>query len=240
MTLSRGGRRPVRTKLRTAGVLSAALMGLTALSGCSNGFNPGAAATVDGTVISTDTVDSIVSGACAYTDASSSSGAATPTSLANLRLTITQAMIQFALTGEVTKAMHLSVSQAAIAKAGAGNTIPAGLSAADTAALKTFFDDYATSTGQLQLIGAHLADKSVTTSAQVTSDQSAKAQTYLATYSTKQDVSVNPAYGHWNGSTVGGGSGSLSNAVSASAKDSLDAETNPQADTSKLLATQVC
>jgi hypothetical protein len=221
-------------------VVSVALLSVLSISACSTGFNPGAAATVNGTAVSQSDVDDVVSAACAYTAAVANGGTAQPTALANLRLSITQAMIQFTLTDEVTRAMGLNVSQAAVSAASAQSGVPSGLSSADATALKGFFTDYATSTAQTQLIGSHLADPSVMTSDQVKGDNTKLAGTYLTTYAAKQDITVNPAYGRWNGASVVGGGGSLSDAVSTSAKDSLVAATSAQANTSDLLPVQVC
>jgi hypothetical protein len=240
VTHSRSGARRGKARLRGAGVVSAVLLGLVSVSACSTGFNPGAAATINGTTIPESQVDDVVSAACAYTAAVSTGGAPQPTSLANLRLSITQAMIQFALTDEVTRAMGLSVSPAAVSAASAQSSVPSGLSSDDAAALKGFFTDYATSTAQTQLIGGHLADSSVTSSDQVKGDNSRLAGKYLTTFAAKQDITVNPAYGRWNGAAVVGGGGSLSDAVTTSAKDSLVAATNAQANTSDLLPVQVC
>jgi hypothetical protein len=132
------------------------------------------------------------------------------------------------------------VDQSTIAASAARNQIPPGLSSTDKAALKEFFYDVGKSSAQTQLIGAHLADPSVTTTAQVNSDQSKRASKYLTSYVAKQDVRVNPAYGEWNGKTVVGGSGSLSDPVSALAKASETAASDPQADTSDLPPSQVC
>jgi predicted secreted acid phosphatase len=136
--------------------------------------------------------------------------------------------------------MKLTVDQATIAKNLPQTSLPSGLSKADTTALKGFFEAVGKSTAETQLIGAHLADPSITTSSQVQSDQTAQASSYLAKYVTKQDVRVNPAYGRWNGKTVVGGSGSLSDAVSAAAKDSQEAASSSQASTSDLPSSQVC
>jgi SurA-like protein len=239
VTASRGRRRG--HKQRAAAAVLLALMGLSALSGCSSNLTPGVAATINGQAIQQDQVDSVVQAACAYTAATAGNQQApAPVSLANLRATITAALVQFAVIDRAAAAMKLTVDQAAIAQNASQNSIPSGLSKADTTALKSFFDAVGKSTAETQLIGAHLADPSITTLSQVKSDQTAQASSYLAKYVTKQDVRVNPAYGRWNGKTVVGGSGSLSDPVSAAAKDSQEAASNSQASTSDLPASQVC
>jgi hypothetical protein len=216
-------------------------MALAALSGCSTNLSPGVAATIDGQAIQQDQVDSVVKAACAYTAASAGGDRApTPVSLANLRATITAALVQFTVIDRAASAMKLTVDQATIAENASQNSIPPGLSKADTAALKGFFDAVGKSTAETQLIGAHLADPSITTFSQVNDDQTARASSYLAKYVTKQDVRVNPAYGRWNGKTVVGGSGSLSDPVSTAAKDSQIAASDSQANTADLPSSQVC
>jgi hypothetical protein len=238
VTVSRSVHRRFGARGRVAGTVALTLLGLTSVAGCGGGIAPGRAATVDGQSISQDSVDSVVSAACAYTSASG--GGSTPTSLANLRASITQAEIQYLLTDRLTDDMGLSVSQASIATIQNQTSIPKSLSADDVASLTSFFYAYAKSTSELQLLGAHLTDPSVTASAQVKGDKSSVAVKYLIGYAEKQDISVNPAYGQWTGSQVLGGSGSLSDAVSSNAKDSAKAASDAQADASGLLSTQVC
>jgi hypothetical protein len=225
---------------RTAAAIAITLLGMVGLSGCSTHLSPGVAATINGDAISQDHVDSVVKAACAYTAASAGNSAPKPVSLANLRSSITGALIQFAVIDRAATSMDLSVDQSTIASSAARNQIPPGLSSTDKAALKGFFYDVGKSSAQTQLIGAHLADPSVTTTAQVHSDQSKRASKYLTSYVAKQDVRVNPAYGEWNGKTVVGGSGSLSDPVSALAKASETAASDPQADASDLPPSQVC
>lgn len=236
MDRRRGGR---FSRTATSAVL--AMLGLSALSGCSTHLSPGVAATVNDQAIQQDRIDSVVHAACAYTAATAGADRApTPVSLANLRATITAALVQFAVIDRAASAMKLSVDQATIVENSSQNAIPPGLSKPDTGALKGFFYDIGKSTAQTQLIGAHLADPSVTTIKQVKTDNTQQASAYLAKYVTKQDVRVNPAYGRWDGSTVVGGSGSLSDPVSALAKASETAASNSQANTADLPKSQVC
>jgi hypothetical protein len=239
VTASRG-RRGGRTS-RAAVAVVLALLGLSALSGCSSHLTPGVAATIDGDSISQGRVDSIVKAACAYTAASASDSQAPPrVSLANLRSAITGALVQFAVIDRAASDMKVSVDQATIAQAASQNTIPPGLKPVDRDALKGFFYDLGKSTEQTQVIGAHLSDPTITSSRQVHGDTSKQANKYLATYATKQEVRVNPAYGTWNGKSVVGGSGSLSDPVSDLAKASETAASNSQANTSSLPSSQVC
>ena len=149
-------------------------------------------------------------------------------------------MVQFDVIDRAATAMNLTVDQATILANSSQNQIPAGLNATDKAALKGFFYDIGKSTAETQVIGAHLADPSVTDIKQVHSDNSKQAATYLASYVHKQDIRVNPAYGEWTGSQVVGGSGSLSDPVSTLAKAAEYAASNSQANTSDLPSTQVC
>ncbi|MBA2559326.1 MAG: SurA N-terminal domain-containing protein [Propionibacteriales bacterium] len=227
---------------RPVGALLAVALGLSAVSGCGTRLTPGVAATINETTISQDRVDSVVQAACEYTAANAAAGgqAGAPVSLANLRSTITQALIQFAVTDEAATAMGLSVSEAAISAGAEQNTIPESLDDDADHTLKGFFEEFARSSAQGQLIGAHLSDPSITTFDEVTADKSAQASSYLKTFVAKQDITVNPAYGRWTGSAVVGGSGSLSDPVSDIAKASQAAASDPQASTSDLPASQVC
>jgi hypothetical protein len=236
---ARTGRRAGRAQ-RTAGVLIVALVGLGVLSSCSTNLTPGVAATIDDATISQNHVDSVVTAACAYTAANSSAQTPTPISLANLRSAITGALVQFSVIDSAARAMKLTASPAAIENIASQSQIPPGLNAADKKALEGFFYDVGKSTAQTQLIGAHLADPSVTDSAQVKGDNSKQATKYLTSYVRTRDIRVNPAYGRWNGSAVVGGSGSLSAPVSTLAKDSETAASNSQANTSALPSVQVC
>jgi hypothetical protein len=236
---ARRGRRS--SHVRTVAAVVLALIGLGAVSGCSTNLSPGVAATIDGQSIQQSRVDSVVHAACSYTAATASgSQAPAPISLANLRATIMAALIQFAVIDRVASTMRLSVDQATINQNASQNSIPPGLSKSDSSALKGFFYQIGKSTAQTQLIGAHLVDPSVTTMSQVNNDDTKQATAYLTKYITKQDIRVNPAYGRWNGSTVIGGSGSLSEPVSTIAKDSQIAAASSQANTSDLPASQVC
>lgn len=220
---------------------AAVLLSLTAVSGCGSHLSPGMAATINGDTISQDSVDSVVEAACAYTAASAQPGAAPqpPLSLANLRSTITQSLIQFAVTDDAATQLGLSVSQAAIATGAAQQPIPSGLDGTDADVIKGFFQDFAKSSAQIQLIGAHLADPSITTYEQVQLDKAAQGKKYVMAYAADQEVTVNPAYGNWTGSGVAGGSGSLSDPVSDSAKASAGGAADG-ANTSSLPSSQVC
>lgn len=228
---------------RRVAAVAAALLALTAVSGCgSTRFTPGAAATVNGEAISQDRVNSIVSAACAYTvaNAEASGQPPAPVSLANLRASITQAVVQFALTDRAAQERDITVTDAVIAEATAANPVPDELDEKDKAALEGFFEEFGRSNAQLRIIGANLADPSVTTLDEVTEDRTQQASKYLESYTRKQDVTINPAYGEWTGDTVTGGSGSLSDPVSRVAKASQTAAESPGADTAELPASQVC
>jgi hypothetical protein len=240
VTASKVRRRAGRVP-RTAAAIVIALLGLNVLSGCSSHLTPGVAATINSDSISENQVDSIVKAACAYTAATAgANGAPAPVSLANLRATITGAVVQFAVIDRAARAMHLTVNQATIAQNGSQNTVPTGLNAADTAALKGFFYDIGKSTAETQVIGAHVTNPSVTDISQVHSDGSQQAAKYLASYVRTLDIRINPAYGVWTGSKVVGGSGSLSEPVSTLAKDNEIDATQSQANTSDLPSLLVC
>jgi hypothetical protein len=238
---ARRGRRRARRLPRVAAAIVFALVGLGAMSGCTSHLTPGVAATINGDAISEQHVDSIVQAACAYNTATAGADRApTPVSLANLRSTITGAVVQFEVIDRAASAMNLTVDQATIVANSSQNQIPAGLNATDKAALKGFFYDIGKSTAETQVIGAHLADPTVTDIKQVHGDNTKQAATYLASYVHKQDIRVNPAYGQWTGSQVVGGSGSLSDPVSTLAKAAETAASSSQANTADLPSTQVC
>ncbi len=239
-TSRRAARSARRPRLPASAAMALLLVG--ALSGCGTHLSPGAAATINGDAISQNHVDEVVLAACAYTAANAQAGGqpAGETSLANLRATITQALVQFDLADRAAAAMKLNVTAAEVSAAAAQNQLPSGLSDTDADVLRGFFQDFSRSSDQVKLIGAHLTDPSITTMQQVTTDKSAAATTYLETYASKQDVTVNPAYGVWTGSAVKGTSGSLSDPVSDVAVAGEAAASDPQADASALPASQVC
>lgn len=196
--------------------LVAAGMATLLLTGCGTGIRPGAAAVVNGHVISQDEVDELVLAACDYSKAVRlEQGGAEPTqSMATLRSSLAEALIQFEITNAAAAQLGLSVSDAKVAELTSANPMPPGLSRSSRDLLEEFF--YKASRAQLQqaVVGAHLRDPEVTTADAVTPADLEAATKYLDSFASKQDVSVNPSYGEWDGSALVDVSGSLSDPVS--------------------------
>lgn len=203
-----------------AGVAALAVL---AVSGCgSTNLHSGSAAVVDGTPISQSKVDTMVMAACGFVKANDeANGQPGPTqSVARLRNQLANSYIVFQLDDRAARKLHITVSDAAIARI--PSPIPKGVSASDRATLRQFF--YQATRSQLQeaVIGEHLKDPSVTTAENITranlNSFAAAASNYLTRFRANQDVTVNPSYGMWSGTALQPASGSLSDAVSANAQ----------------------
>ncbi len=194
---------------------------------------------VNGHAITAGRVDALVLAACDYSKAvRQEQGGAEPTqSVAQLRSAITQALIQFELTGEAADQLGLSVSDAKIASLTSASTMPAGLNTDSRTLLEEFFSDSAKAQLQQAVVGAHLADPKVTTADDVSQTDLGAATPYLDKFAAKQDVSVNPSFGSWDGTTLVSGSGSLSDPVSTTP---VPAGSTPAAAVGDLPPSQVC
>jgi hypothetical protein len=116
--------------------------------------------------------------------------------------------------------------------------MPTGLSDSDKKVLTGFFYKQAKAQVQQAVIGAHLKDPSVTTSAGVGMSSASDASSYVVGKLKAADVDVNPQYGEWNGRTVATASGSLSDPVSSAATSLLTAQGNTNVE--NLPASMVC
>lgn len=210
-----GGRRRMSAGLAAVAVL--------AVSGCgSTNLHSGSAAVVDGTPISQSQVDKMVLAACSFVKQQrlAAGQAQVGQPVASLRTNIANSYIDFILDSRAARKLHISISEAAIARF--PSSIPKGVSEADRARLQQFFHQTARSRLEEAVIGAHLKDPSVTTPDKVTRANlealATAARNYLARFRANQNVTVNPVYGMWSGTTLQPASGSLSDAVSASAK----------------------
>lgn len=187
-----------------------------AVAGCGTDIHPGAAAVVNGHVISQGEVDDLVLAACEYSESVrlGQGGAEPGQSMATLRSSLAEALIQFEIIDEAASQLGLSVSDAKIAELTSANSLPPGLSDESRDLLDDFF--YSASRAQLQqaVVGAHLRDPKITTADAITPEDIEAATKYVDKFASEQDVTVNPAYGSWDGSTLVGDSGSLSDAVS--------------------------
>lgn len=210
-------------KLRTRryGIAVAAFVGAILISGCS--FHPGQAAVVNGSGISQSSIDDLVQAGCSFFKAqrlqSGSGGPATSTSF--LRNLFTGNLITFKITDQAAAQLHLSVSQAAIAKFGQ-TTLPKGFVGTDRDRLTSFLQKSTRSDLEQAVIGAHLKDPSVTNADSLVGSQIetliGDATAYLKAFTLKQHVSVNPAYGTWSAGHVLDTDGSLSAAQSTVAR----------------------
>ncbi len=187
-----------------------------ALAGCGTNIHPGTAAVVNGHVISQGEVDDLVLAACEYSKAVrlQQGGAEPGQSMATLRSSFVEALIQFELTDEAVSQLELSVSDAGIAELTAANTMPPGLTEESQGLLEGFFFNASRARLQQAVVGAHLRDPKVVTAEDVIPEDIDAATKYLDKFATNQDVAVNPSYGSWDGSTLVHTSGSLSDAVS--------------------------
>ncbi len=197
-----------------------ALVAVFGVAGCT--FHPGSAAVVNGTAINQHEVDDLVAAACDFTQADRLKNHSSPTpttSIPSLKHLFTQNLISFAIVDKAARQLHLTVSQAAIAKVTSAQPIPAGLSESAKSTLEQFFADSALTQLQQVVIGAHLKDSSVTSIGQVDeADYStllSGANPFVARFTRAQSVQVNPAYGSWNGRAVSATDGSLSAPTSA-------------------------
>jgi hypothetical protein len=186
------------------------------LTGCGANFHPGEAAIVDGTGISSGSVDDLVLAACEYSKQGRlSQGGAVPTqSMARLRFSITQALIQFLINDKAARQLGVTVSDAKIASVAGAATMPPGISGSTRQLLTSFFHESAKAQLQQAVIGAHLRDPKITTADAVTQDDLKAATPYLQKFAAQQHVVVDPSYGRWNGAALVAASGSLSVPVS--------------------------
>lgn len=226
---------------RPAKAVAWATVAAVCLAGCGADLNPGRAATVNGTTITQGEVDDLVRAACAYIEINNeTSPQPVPQALADLRAILTSNLISFDLTGSATEELGLTILPASVDAIAGQTPLPDGLSDDDVDLLRTFFNNGAESQVAQATIGAHLNDESVTTSADVTPKDAAGAADYIQQYFDDADVTVNPAYGSWDGSAVTSASGSLSDGVSEGAKARIQTPESGPADPSELPPSQVC
>lgn len=217
-----------------------AVAAVFAVAGCGVNIHPGTAAVVNGHVISQGEVDDLVLAACEYSEAVrlEQGGAEPGQSMAALRSSLAEALIQFEVTDEAARQLGLSVSDASVAKLTADSTMPPGLSDESRELLEGFFSDASRAQLQQAVVGAHLRDPKVVTAEDATPEDIDAATKYLNTFAADQDVTVNPSYGSWDGTTLVHTSGSLSDAVSTTPPaDDLAAAPDPVKD---LPPSQVC
>ncbi|MGI8576899.1 MAG: SurA N-terminal domain-containing protein [Nocardioidaceae bacterium] len=213
-----------------------------AMAGCGTSLHPGTAAIVNGSSIPQSRVDGLVQAACQYIQLNriaGHTGTQPNTAMASLKSTFAQSLISFQLTDKAFSNLHLSVSDASVAKVVAAGSVqlPAGLSDTNKELLTTFFHNSAKFQLEEAVIGAHLKNPAVTNADHVQQSDQTAAAGYLHTFITHQSVSVNPSYGRWTGQAVTPGSGSLSVPVSAAAKQPFP---NGSTSATDLPPSQVC
>ncbi len=217
--------------------MAAAVLAVVFLTGCGPNFHPGDAAVVNGQAIRANQVDDLVLAACDYSAQNrvSQNGTLPTQSTANLRLAITQALIQFQLIDQVAHQQGLSVSDARIAQLMGGSPIPSGVSGQHRQLLAQFLRDSAKAQLQQAVIGAHLHHPNITTDAKVSKTDIPLATQYLNKFFAKQSVIVDPGFGKWTGTKLVPSSGSLSYPVSTTPQPG---QSTP--DLQSLPASQVC
>jgi hypothetical protein len=232
---------------RRAAFVAVAVLGLVTLTGCNLDLHPGVAATVStddngqktSETIQQASVDDVVTAACGYINAANK-GASQPTTIAtnDLRSNVLSSLVAYDVIDAATKALGLTVYPADIATQASQTQMPAGLSDSDKNVLTGFFYKQSKAQVQQAVIGAHLKDPSVTTSAGVDINSASDAASYVIGKLKAADVDVNPQFGEWNGQTVATASGSLSDPVSPSAKSLLTAQGTTNVE--NLPASMVC
>ncbi|HEY7044251.1 MAG TPA: hypothetical protein VH419_11335 [Nocardioidaceae bacterium] len=187
------------------------------LGACSSNLQPGNAAVVNGAAIPQSEVDDLVSAGCAYEAAMGKTDRETYPllSLASLRTNFLNVLIRNHLARQAADEIGgLHVSQNQVSSLAAGNTIPPTLDDQERSRVEDFFHTSAETDLLVALIGAHLKDDTVTDASHVQQADLDAGQKYLDAYTKKADVKVNPRFGTWTGTTVKGGSGSLSQLAS--------------------------
>ncbi len=211
------------TRRRTLGATAA--VAVLALTGCAGGSQPGAAALVNGTAISQDKVDQLVQATCDFAhiqrDMQGLVGASQ--SVAHLRTLVTNIIVQNHLVNTAAQQMKLTVSRAAIVGEMGNTNYPSQLGDQERKALKSLFHNISKANVQRGAILQHLKNpkKHSAKFEPLTPQEVKRVQKFMKGFAKKQDVSVNPAYGRWNGTQVTQASGSLSDPVSESAKQAM-------------------
>lgn len=241
---SRRARRP-RSAL---GVVAAGL--LVTVSGCGTDLSPGAAATVDGTVITDTTVDDLTQAACDFTsesreqqDGAASGGDAPSLVLADLKASLLQALIEFELTDTAAEELDVEVTRAQISQLTAQQPVPEGLADEASEIIGEFFEMSAKNQLQRAVIGAKLRDPSLASPDDATEEDLQAANDYLQDSYSDADVEVSPRFGRWDGATLEQGTGSLSDPVSTTAaEEPIPGQVDPQTDNpaDDLPPSQVC
>jgi hypothetical protein len=236
----RSGRRRLTSRRGLAGV-AVGVVAVLAASGCDSDLHPGAAAVVDGTTISQDQVDDVVTAVCDYLMIANES-AQTPSepAFSDLRSSFLGLYVEFEVVDAATEALGLTIHPADIDAFASQFELPDDLSDEDADIIDGYLYEQADDQVSQATIAAHLKDSGVTDSSDVDPNAIDGAADYLADQLSDADIEVNPAYGVWDGQAVTIGSGSLSSLVSKTLPPPPEDGSQPQTDTSDLPPSQVC
>jgi len=207
-----------------------------ALTGCGD-VAPGAAATVDGTRISLETVDDMAQAVCSaevtYAEEFGDQPMQpTPTSV--FRNTTLTLLINEQLALEVAGKLDLDVPPSSY-QAGQSAGLDELLDALPSSAVEPF-EDYVASFSRLDALYAAIGAESGETTGDDPGAGVEAGRAYVATYADKQDIEVDPRFGRFESGQVAGGSGSLSVPLRTPA----DTPTDAPPDVSGLPDSQIC
>ncbi len=216
------------------GVVLALVAGL-ALTGCGD-VSPGAAATVDGTTISLDTVDEIAQSVCTaevtFSGLNQQEWQPTPTS--GYRDNVLSLLVNEQLALEAADDLDLDVPPSTY-EPGDNPQLSDLLDAMPAGELEPF-QHYLETYGRVQALYIAIGAE---TGSSGGDDQAAAGdgQKYVADFAEDRDIDLDPRFGDFTGGQVVGGSGSLSVAVDDSADGTSPQE---QPDVSGLPDSQIC
>ncbi len=187
---------------RLVGV-AASVAALAALSGCGGDLHPGAAAAVNGTTITDETLDNLAQAFCAYVEEGEKEQGVDDgrpaIAINDLKLNLLNGLVAFELTDTAAQELNIDVPAAEIEKGLSDVSLPDALDADEVELLEGFFSNL--QENELQ-------------STQIEEKESAD---YLQKYFSKADVEISPSYGRWDDEKIETGTGSLSDPVSTTA-----------------------
>lgn len=201
--------------MRGRGVALVVAAGL-ALTACGD-VSPGAAATLDGTTISRETVDDMAQAVCTaevtYAQLADQPMQPTPTSIYR-ELTL-GLLINEQLALDVADRLEIDVPPSSY-QAGQDAGLEGLFEALPSSALEPF-QDYVESYNRLQALYAAIGAETGDASSDVPQAATEAGRAYVARYAERQDIDVDPRFGEFTDGQVAGGSGSLSVPVEAAA-----------------------
>ncbi|MBA2774986.1 MAG: SurA N-terminal domain-containing protein [Nocardioidaceae bacterium] len=187
---------------RLVGVAASAAA-VAALSGCGADLHPGAAATVNGTTITDESIDNLAQAFCAYIEEGEKQEAVDDQkpaiAIGDLKLNLLNGLVAFELTDTAAQELGIGVPPAQIEKSLGDLNLPDALDADEVELLEGFFDNLQENELQNTMI------------------EEKESADYLQKYFSKADVEVSPSFGRWDGEKIEPGTGSLSDPVSTTA-----------------------